>query len=174
MSGSAFDLKASLKLLNLFENAKSQVESILDEQQGIFVILDVEGNVLRSNKYLATLYGLHQNQMLYVNFSRLFGQHSWQNFANKIKSIRAGDRYTFESPILEGLRSWPAKLGMNEIPQLDFWWTMTTFEVPDRKSEKFIAVFGQDITQLRRKERELSMLFATVPIGIISRLLKNS
>ncbi len=161
------DLKASHDLISLFERSKVQVERFLDNQTGIFAILDKEGKILRSNLELAQYLNIESSQVLNSELSGLFSPLEWQDFREKIKLAALGESFSFNLPIVPRQMGEGSKLRQSDL-QKDFFWKLTPYRIVDREDLRFVSVIGQDFTDLRKKERELSALFSTIPVGIMT------
>ncbi len=151
------DLQASHQILSLLERSKSQSEGILDRLSGAFAIVDGEGRILRTNFGLAQMMSRGPEEVIGMKVGELFRRESSQIFVHMLKSCGrdSGNSVEFELAINSG----------ND--QRAFVWHVSRFGDGQTRGNLF-AVIGQDISELRKAERELAEIFANVPLGILS------
>ncbi len=151
------DLQASHQILSLLERSKSQSEGILDRLSGAFAIVDGEGRILRTNFGLAQMMNRGPEEVIGMKVGELFRRESSQIFVHMLKSCGrdSGNSVEFELAVNSG----------ND--QRAFVWHVSRFGDGQTRGNLF-AVIGQDISELRKAERELAEIFANVPLGILS------
>ncbi len=155
-------LLANHKFLGHFEYVKERTERIIDELPDVFVIIDRNGLILKGNNAAASFFGVDIEDLLFLNFSKLFQEETWKVFEAKMDILIGGlgkDRIVeLESPV---------KLD-NDAGTLDFHWNIRIFETRREFKEQLFAVQGRDISRLREYEKQISHIFSYVPLGILT------
>lgn len=121
------DLHATVEIIRFLEISKSQSEIILDSLPGLFLIIDVNGIVIRGNRNLA--------EFLNVDFENIIGQKFDERISSKWKEFSAK----------------MAELKKNNLTSIEF-----DLNVEDEKSEKINYIWnvnplnfqGRDSTDL--------------------------
>jgi len=145
------DLQAGHYLLAIYEQSKIQLDHVLDRQPALFAIVDVEGKVLRASDKLAAM----------GNLTDIFSPENWKIFRVQLGKVCSDEVPTaaFEAPV-QGK-------GANPEP-ISVFWRLERLQVPNRPDLKLAIALGQDISDLRRAEKQLAEFFATTPVAILT------
>lgn len=87
MSHINLDLQASHKMLMLLDEANANTESAIDQIPGIFLIINEDHEVLRTNLGFTDLLGLDAEDTFRLPLSKFFRKGNWTVFAYNIKQI---------------------------------------------------------------------------------------
>lgn len=155
------DLQAGHQILSLFERSKDTIDSILDRQPALFAIVDSSGRILRGNDQLAQQFGRPLDQCSGLSLNLLFTPEAWNTFFLNLLKVTDSrlPMVAFELPI----QSVATKQIVSSI-----YWRVEILQLENSPGLRMALVLGQDISELRRSERQLSELFATTPIGLMT------
>ena len=164
MSNINLDLQASLKMLMLLDEANANTESVIDQIPGIFLIINENHEILRSNQGFLDLAGLNDEEAFRLPLSSFLKKENWIIFAHHIKQIADSPSPSalvrFEMNLLAGTP--------DSSIERTFHWTLTKRNVKNRGEGQLICVFGDDISDLRETERRLTKVFTSIPLGIFT------
>ena len=164
MSHMNLDLQASHKMLMLLDEANANTESIIDRIPGVFLIINENHEVLRANLGFVELLGLDADDIFRLPLAKFICKENWKIFAYNIKQIVDADA-------ADTLIRFEMGLAVGDDGNLDerpFHWTLTKCQVRNRGEGHLIAVFGDDISEMRETERRLTKVFASIPLGIFT------
>jgi signal transduction histidine kinase len=159
------DLQATQQIIRLFELGKNEAEQTIDRLPGIYLVINREGVVLRSNDYYSYLSGLDSEEALFTNLSEIFAPEVWSLFLVNLRELEdiiqetkdyQNNSVTFEMAI---------KNANNESSV--FLWQLKYF-AGAATGEALFYVFGNDVTELRVKEKQLVEIFESIPVGIVT------
>ncbi|MEI7431402.1 MAG: sensor domain-containing diguanylate cyclase [Betaproteobacteria bacterium] len=164
MSHINLDLQASHKMLMMLDEANANTESVIDLIPGIFLVVNENHEVLRANLGFVDLFGLNAEDVFRLPLSKFFKKESWKLFAHNIKHIIDDESPAALIRFEMGLSvSNPDTQG--ERP---FHWTLTKRNVKNNGEGRLIAVFGDDISEMKETERRLTKIFTSIPLGIFT------
>ncbi len=158
------DLQASHRMLLMFDEANTNVEMVIDQFPGIFLIINDKYEVLRANREFLTLFDLDPEQMFRLSMAGFFRKKSWEIFAHNVQKLaKAGswcDVIKFE-----------LGLSVTEDPDGDgrpFHWILTRNSIKCDGEGQLITVYGHDMTEVRETEKRLMEVFTSIPLGIFT------
>jgi diguanylate cyclase (GGDEF)-like protein len=163
MSNLNLDLQASHKMLTLLDEANANTESVIDLIPGIFLIINEERQILRSNSEFVKLLGLDHEAALRLPLSRFFRKQSWEIFAHNLDEV-------LNSPVAGASIKFELALSF-ENPELEgrpFHWILTRQKTRNSGEGNLITVFGHDLTEMRDTEKRLTEVFTSIPLGIFT------
>ncbi|MEI7432368.1 MAG: PAS domain-containing protein, partial [Betaproteobacteria bacterium] len=164
MSHINLDLQASHKMLMLLDEANSNTESVIDLIPGIFLVLNENHEVLRTNFGFIDLFGLDAEDTFRLPLSKFFKKENWKIFAHNIKQI-------IESESPSALIRFEMELAVGRPGsqcERPFHWTLTKRKVKNSGEGRLITVFGDDISEMREAENRLTKVFTSIPLGIFT------
>ncbi len=88
MSNINHDIQASHKILTMLEEANEHSDKIIDMLPGIFVVLNENHEILRSNIQFAQLFNLNHEKVLRMSFSSIFKKETWAIFSRHLKCLQ--------------------------------------------------------------------------------------
>lgn len=165
MSRINLDLQASHKMLMLLDEANANTESIVDSIPGVFLIINENHEVLRSNAEFISLFGLDAEDAFRMPISKFFRKESWKIFAHHIKRLVESDAQPESVRFEMGLIVQNESGGQVERP---YHWTLSKRAIKNQGEGHLLTVFGDDISEMRAAERRLMDVFATIPLGIFT------
>lgn len=164
MSHINLDLQASHKMLMLLDEANSNAESVIDQIPGIFLVINENHEVLRTNVGFVDLFGIDIEDTFRLPLSKFFKKESWKIFAHNIKQVIESESPSalirFEMSLVVGHPG-----NQCERP---FHWTITRSHGTNQGEGQLITVFGDDISEMREAERRLTKVFTSIPLGIFT------
>lgn len=136
------DIQALHHILEVFEQAKSNGEEILDHMPGIFCVIDAHGQVFRGNKGLADIFGTDPEKQLHSSFQKLFTAETWNAFRAKIDFLLSQT-----TPI----STVEFDLDLDAVePARGYVWQLRILRTNGVLDHKLIVVVGSDVTELRK------------------------
>ncbi len=156
------NLRATHDVLETLAGAKGSLETILENQTDIFAIFVDGGNIIKGNKALSKIFDKPSDKLFNNSIKSLFSSESWQLFANKMEILRKHrdkSNLSFELAI-DGTEI----LGGKE--SLDYLWTVSRFDAISNRRGQVFTVIGRDMTEMKRFQRRLGMIFSSVPLAI--------
>ncbi len=157
------NLKATHEIISAISASKRALEKILENQTDLFCLFSDTGDVLLGNKALATYFGTSADLLSREKLKDLFSSEGWQLFRNKfeiLKKHKEKRNISFEL-IMDG-----EVIKKKYTLDVDILWTISSFEsISDRRGTVFTLV-GRDMTELKRFQKRLSMIFNSVPLAI--------
>jgi signal transduction histidine kinase len=150
------DLQATHKILQFIETSKQQGENILDQIPGVFAVVDVNGDILRSNALLAEYMNLDEEDLLYESFSKVFKKEEWSIFNNHLKKIIKGDEKNVDFELSLTTENLETKAHM---------WYLGKLEGSEKN---LFTVVGKDISELKAAQQNLIEIFSSVPLAIVT------
>ncbi|MBG08138.1 MAG: hypothetical protein CME68_05230 [Halobacteriovoraceae bacterium] len=159
MSNINQDLQATHKILTIIEQSKSNNDELLDHLPGIFCIIDEEAKILRGNLELSNIFKIDLEDLIEKDFSAIFSKEIWKIFKSKIDALEGkNDELQFELEIhREG-----------DEESKSFYWYISNFSSGKENKKKFYSIVGEDISELRKKEKQLMEIFSSIPLGILT------
>lgn len=164
MSHINLDLQASHKMLMLLDEANANTESAIDQIPGIFLIINEDHEVLRTNLGFTDLLGLDAEDTFRLPLSKFFRKGNWTVFAYNIKQI-------LDAPSPDLLVRFEMGLVVENsgIPtERPFHWTLARSKVVTPGEGPLVTVFGDDISEMKEAERRLTKVFTSIPLGIFT------
>lgn len=162
MSNINQDIQASHKILAMQEEANEHSDRIIDLLPGIFVVLNDQYEILRSNIGFAKIFNLRHENVLRMHFSSIFNKETWDIFSSKLKSLE-------NDPAIESVKF---ELSMDDVgmvpTQHPFYWQLSRMNRGNGAEGNLYTIVGEDITQLRESETKLLNVFASIPLGILT------
>ncbi len=155
------NLRATHDILLAMSGSKRALELILENQNDIFALFTDGGQILKGNAALANFIKQPSDVLFRYNLKSLFSSHSWQMFGNKVEIIkkhRERKNVSFELAV-------DSEQCRGEELQ-DFVWTVTRFDSITNRRGQVYSVIGRDMTEIRRFQKRLSMIFGSVPLAI--------
>lgn len=152
------DLQATHQLLTLLEQSKRRSDEVLDGLPGIYSVIEDNdgGRILKGNLGLANLFEIDPEDLSGKALSTLFTSEAWHIFRSQVAKLESSPLIEFELNIFSGEK------------EKIYYWQLARFEANNYPHGKLISVLSRDITELRRAERQLAEIFATIPLGICS------
>ncbi len=89
------DLRATVEIIRFLEISKSQSEIILDSLPGLFLIIDVDGIIIRGNRNLAEYLSLDFENLIGQKFDERIGS-QWNEFSAKMSELKNQKLKTIE------------------------------------------------------------------------------
>ncbi len=155
------NLRASHQILTLLERAKANVEDLLNRLPDIFVIIDSKGVIWKGNQVAADFLEVGREELTKIHLSRLFESDTWKVMKTKIdlflNSHDQEESIEFELPL--------------KIPNAaarEFLWNFRFYEISSQAKLRLICVFGRDVSQIRTYQRQMSQIFFSIPLGILT------
>ncbi|MDC0255551.1 ATP-binding protein [Bacteriovoracales bacterium] len=160
MSNINQDLQATHKILTIIEQSKSNNDELLDHLPGIFCIIDDEARVLRGNLELASIFKIDLEDLIEKDFSSIFNKEIWNIFKKNLDSLSTKDNkeFQFELEISND----------DDGESRSFYWYISPFSSGKDNSKAFYSIVGEDISELRKKEKQLMEIFSSIPLGILT------
>ncbi len=161
MSTENQDLQATHKILNVIEKSKNYSDSVIDNFMGIFATVTQEGTVYRGNKLFSHLLSIDVEDLLGLSVFSIFQESTKQIFKHKMDELieKKLKDISFELPVD----------GIFADTSLIFYWTISAFNIGDKSQGlNLYTIIGTDITKLRESEKQLSEIFSSIPVGILS------
>ncbi|MDC0255553.1 ATP-binding protein [Bacteriovoracales bacterium] len=153
------DLQATHKILTIVEQSKSHNDELLDKLPGIFSIIDDESRVLRGNLLLASTFKCELEEVIEKKFSSIFRDEAWKIFSSKIQSIQEGKNSDEQFEL---------EITVDGEEDKSFYWYISKFSPGKKSDKKFYSIVGEDISELRKKEKQLMEIFSSIPLGIMT------
>ncbi|MFZ4404733.1 MAG: ATP-binding protein [Pseudobdellovibrionaceae bacterium] len=151
------DLQASHQILSLIEQAKTRSETTLDQLPGIYLVFRKDGIIMRSNEMSSTILEMNPENIIGTSIQKFFKSHIWTIFQAKMEQVLLENKaQEFEVPVLF------------KGEELIFYFHLSVFDVKSWTGLPLFAVIGHDVSQLRRMQKQLSEIFATIPLGILT------
>jgi len=149
-------IQASYHILSVLEKAKANVETMLDELPSVFLVVDVEGRIIRGNAKASEIFEVDLDELLGLRLDRLFTSATWTMFHNHLSNCSGdGVAVAFELP-MDRLSSSPIMS-----------WNVRPIQAQNDSLGICFSVFGADVTAVREYERQLAHIFTSIPLGII-------
>jgi PAS domain S-box-containing protein len=151
-------LHATHRILEMLEKSKANSEDIIDNQPDIFGIITKQGRILKGSESLAKVLGCHLEECLDKNIGALFKEETTEIFLSHMNQCQEKNKITNFELILDkehGLRG------------KSFLWSMTRFGEEHPFFGNLYSIFGRDVTELRNYQKQLSEIFASIPISIL-------
>jgi PAS domain S-box-containing protein len=155
------DLQATHKILSIVEQSKSHNDELLDKLPGVFAIIDEKAKVLRGNIELANIFDCDLEEVIEKDFSAIFKKESWNIFKKKIIDLDEGSEANDNQFELE-------LSAVGEDENKSFYWYIAEFTPIKKDGRKFYSIVGEDISELRKKEKQLMEIFSSIPLGILT------
>ncbi len=163
-SGQSKDLRVAQEVIRLVENAKHETELTIDGLPGVFVVINRDGFILRSDRFFESIRGMNAEEVLFSNLCDIFEPETWTIFLIRIRELESAIRssggnregVSFELPLKNSIKG-------NSV----FLWQLKAF-LGAANGDILFYVFGQDMTDLRLKEKQLTEIFESIPVGIIT------
>jgi len=155
------NLRATHDILLAMAGSKRALENILEHQNDIFALFTDGGQILKGNEALAGFFKQPSDVLFRFSLKTLFAAASWQLFANKVevlKKHRERKDVSFELAI-------DSELGRSQESR-DFLWTINRFDSISTRRGQVYSVIGRDMTEIRRFQKRLGMIYGSVPLGI--------
>ncbi len=154
----AQNLRASHKILFALSQSKEETELILDRIPELFLIIDCHGNVLKANWFTGRFFGIAEEDWLNKNITDFFSKETqkifWSQLNKRKRDDSQGSGVHFEIPLTVHSETFDYHLSVNEVESLKV------------NKKPTYSIIGSDITEIRRLEKQLSQIFAAVPLGI--------
>ena len=155
------NLRASHEIMSLLEKAKTNVDEMLNRLPDLFVIVDTKGLIWKGNQAAADIFEVGREDLIKTHFSRLFEAETWKVMRTKLKlyieDVSNSSSVEFELP-LNGLK------GMSR----EFFWNIRMYESGLPRSRGLICILGRDVSQIRGYQRQMSQIFFSIPLGILT------
>jgi len=166
------DFQFSEQILYTLEQSKLYSESLFDQLDQIFAIVNDELRVLRANQSFSRSLGIHAELAEGESLLQLFDEPGVRVLNRALEECRSGDplrsKVSVEIPILARSRDNPSRIpGDGSIPYL---WSIQVINIgraSDERTSGFL-VLGKDISQLREQQAKLNELFSGLPLGVLT------
>lgn len=153
------DVQANHQIVSLLERAKNNAESIIDRLPDVFAVIQPDGRLLKGNHTLASYLGVSTEEVLSKNFNELFLTETWGIFQSHVARLDSElNKVEFELSV-----------NAKASDERNFSWSVTYLS--DSSSDvkhDYVCVVGRDITELRAYEKQLTEIFSSIPLGIIT------
>ncbi len=157
------NLKATHEIISAISASKRALEKILENQTDLFCLFSDTGDILLGNRAFASYFNTSADLMSREKLRDLFSAEGWQLFRNKfeiLKKHKDKRNISFEL-IMDG-----EAIKKKYQHDIDILWTISSFEsISDRRRTVFTLV-GRDMSELKRFQKRLSMIFNSVPLAI--------
>ena len=141
------DLQASHNILQLLEESNANVENILDQLPGIFLIINENNEILRNNNGVCELLKIENEELFRQELSILFRDETWEKFKSNLQELRKPDAcretINFELGIFDSTSY-----------EKEHYWFLTKLKVYSPGEGRLIAIIGEDISELRCEIRK--------------------
>ncbi len=155
------NLRASHEIMSLLERSKANVDEMLNRLPDIFVIIDAKGLIWKGNQAAADVFGVGREDLIKTHLSRLFDPETWKVVKTKLgiflEGNPQGSSIEFELP-MNGVKG----------PAREFFWNFRLYESGLSKQQSLVCVLGRDISQIRGYQRQMSQIFFSIPLGILT------
>tara|TARA_Y100001954_G_scaffold238327_1_gene305448 strand:- start:8105 stop:10702 length:2598 start_codon:yes stop_codon:yes gene_type:complete len=154
------DLQATHKILTIVEQSKSHNDELLDKLPGVFAIVDEKAKILRGNLFLSGIFDCELEEIIEKDLSSIFSQEAWNIFQKKIIDVKDSDGKDEQFELeLESKKDDESK---------SFYWYISKFSPSKKNDRDFYSIVGEDISELRKKEKQLMEIFSSIPLGILT------
>lgn len=154
------DLQATHQIVSILERSKAESDRVLDALPGVFAIVDGAGLIYRGNALLAKIKNSSIEDLLGRNLSNLFSKENWNLFETQFKKVVGKHQLEVEFELPTDQEGGSG---------LHFFWHIGRLESSQSGIElDLYSVLARDISELRKKEKQLSDLYSTIPLGIMT------
>lgn len=161
------DLQATQQIIHLFELGKDEAEQSLDRLPGFYLVINRDGVVLRSNSEYARFAGHSEESVLFTTLKEIFGPDQWDSFILQLRDLEESVRGSHKNKKSHEKVSFEISIRGENQKELVYLWQVKIFRGAARE-EALFYVFGSDVTELRNKEKQLSEIFDSIPVGILT------
>ena len=154
------NLRASHEIVSLLEMAKRNSDSLISHLPDLFLIVDSNALIWKGNNTAAKLLQVGNEELVKIPFARLFTPETWKIMRSKIQSLIDSDQQKdieFELPLDA------AAQGSRE-----YFWNMRFYDIQLPDNKKLICILGRDISQIRQYQRQMTQIFLSIPLGIVT------
>ncbi len=156
------NLHATHNIISTLEQSKTSIEQLVDEMPDALFVFDVKGSILKANLEGCRLLKVEPEYYLGTNLAKVFDVESANILFNKIQLVAQNPK-SFERPHEFELQ---AITGKDEAQP--YHWALRPL-VPLRFDKiPLIVLYGRNLVDIRSFERELSQIYSSIPIGILS------
>ncbi len=156
------NLHATHNIISTLEQSKASIEQLVDEMPDALFVFDVKGTILKANLEGCRLLRVDPEYYLGTNLSKVFDAESSNIMFNKIQLVAQTPK-NFQRPHEFELQ---AITGKDESQP--YHWALRPL-VPNRFDKiPLIVLYGRNLVDIRSFERELSQIYSSIPIGILS------
>lgn len=154
------NLRASHEIVSLLEMAKRNSDSLIARLPDLYLIIDSNAVIWKGNERAAQLLQVGSEELVKIPFARLFKPETWKIMRAKIQSLVDGGQQKdmeFELP-----------LDASEQGSREYFWNMRFYNVNLPDDRKLICILGRDISQIRQYQRQMTQIFLSIPLGIVT------
>jgi PAS domain S-box-containing protein len=151
-------IRANHEILSSIERAKTAMEDITQNSPDLFGIMTLDGLIIRGNRSLAKLLGVHEEDISHQDLSILFLPETWHIIH---KTLLMGPTTENKATTLE------LPLDRRK-PNSMYHWTFSNFDAVSERRSRLITFVGKDVSALREYEKKLAIIFSAIPLGIVT------
>ncbi len=138
------EIQAAHHILELFETAKANSDSILDGMPGIFCIMASDGTIFRGNQALGEAMAVGIEHLLGRSFMELLSPEDGNQFKINLEQVRPSPP-SVAAPVGEfemAIRSGNTRRSLI--------WNLSPLDLKHQQDIRLVTVIGKDITDLKR------------------------
>lgn len=151
------DLQSSHRIIKLLANSLDTAERVMDTLPGIFILLNQNFQILRTNTFVQEFTNKDSEDLLLKNIDILFGDKSPSRFIQQHIQEKGASK-PFEANLKKNDETFTFAFVSKEVQQ----------DEPTNSDEHFYILIGEDVTSLRSFEQKLLRIFHNTPLGIFS------
>lgn len=152
------DLQATHEIIQLFETSKASLENILDQLPDLFSMIDSAGVILKGNQALAHCLGVDIELTLGLSVRALFSEQSWNIFMTHFNDVISNSVSEVEFEL--------SLISKGQVECIYFWSIKSLAMAGENNS--IFCLSGRDITKIRSYEKQLSQIFANIPVSLMT------
>lgn len=138
-------VQATHNILSIMEHSKATVESLLDDVPLVFLVIEASGRIVRSNHCAAKFFFCHMDDTLGRSVLELFKPETGKIFMVKTTDLPTFPARTTEFELAIDARGSP----------MEYSWSVHPFFPSRNVSEVCYAIFGTDVSELRKCQRAI-------------------
>ncbi|MFY7930999.1 MAG: PAS domain-containing protein, partial [Oligoflexus sp.] len=156
------NLHATHNIISTLEQSKASIEQLVDEMPDALFIFDAEGAIYKANFEGCKLLNVDPEYYLGANVEKVFSGDCARILYNKMQLISQNPK-SFEKP-----HEFELQVQNSQGEVHPYHWAMRPL-VPYRFDKiPLILLYGRNLIEIRSFERELSQIYSSIPIGIMS------
>ncbi len=154
-------LHASHDIMSELERSKCYVEQTIDHLSTAYAVVNERGDILKANRSIARWFGTDVEDLAGRNMSEIFRKESWSIFVEKKRHLKpdAGRDQAVEFEL---------SIETGDKVCVEYLWTIRPMGDLKGDFEALYQVIGQDISEVKRFEKQLSQIFSCIPLGIFT------
>ncbi len=156
------ELLASQRILSMLEGACEHSEEVLDNVPSVFVVLNHENRIIRSNRMFCDLVGETMGSILHRDFASFFNDESRALLLHHFREVRGSS-----DPQARANAKLELECAGEGGAAKPFFWRMSRLQHPGAAEGAVISVIGSDLSELYQSELKLMSIFSSIPLGLL-------